>query len=131
MRKTKLIERLRSKRSILLKTYFIHVGWFASTCAFAATDGSQIAITTSLWLALVTVPPVLIYTVLVHKACRAVDPNARSVGLTPVILATIFLTPIESGLVLPARNLWVSRCILRSWDKARTIGTSRPARPPP
>lgn len=119
---TQLIEHLRKRRSLLLKAYVIHVGWFTSTCAFAATDGTHIAIATSLWLALVTVPPVLIYTVLVHKACRAIDPAARSVGLMPVILTSIFLTPFESGLVLPAKNLWVSRCILRAWDKARTIG---------
>lgn len=127
---TQLIEHLRRKRSMLLKAYVIHVGWFTSTCAFAATDGTQLAIATSLWLALLTVPPVLIYTVSVHKACRSIDPSARSVGLVPVILATIFLTPFESGLVLPTKNLWVSRCILRAWDRALVIGSSQPATPP-
>jgi hypothetical protein len=109
-------------RSLLWKAYIAHVGWFTSTCAFAATDGSQAVIATSLWLALITVPPVLFYTASVHKACRAIDSAARSVGWTPVILATVFLTPFESGLVLPARNLWVSRCILRAWEKAQVIG---------
>jgi hypothetical protein len=127
MDKALLIERLRAKRLRLLKAYVLHVGWFSSTCAFAATDMSQVGLTTSLWFALVTVPPVLIYTVIVHKACRAVDPTARSVGLLAVILATIFLTPFESGLILPAKNLWVSRCILRAWDKALTRGSSRQA----
>ena len=48
-------------------------------------------VTTSLWLALVTIPPVLLYAVLVHKSCRAVDPAAPCVGLlqvVPVLLAS-------------------------------------------
>lgn len=96
----------------LLKAYVLHVGWFFSTCAFAATDAAQIGLTTSLLLTLITVPPVLIYSVSVHKACRAIDPSARTAGIVPIVLFTIFLTPFESGLVLPARNLWLSRKIL-------------------
>ena len=118
MEKVMLIEQLRRKRLKLLKAYVLHVGWFASTCASAANDAADLAVATSLWLALITIPPVLLYTVIVHRACRAVDPGARTVGVVPIILATIFLTPFESGLVLPAKNLWVSRCILRAWDKA-------------
>lgn len=125
---TVLIEHLRRKRALLLKAYIIHVGWFTSTCAFAATDGTQIAVTTSLWLTLLTVPPVLVYTVLVHKACRAVDPGAKSVGLVPVIVATVLLTPFESGLVLPARNLWVSRCILRKWGRPQPVAAPHASR---
>lgn len=112
------VERLRSRRKRLLQAYLIHVGWLTSTCAFAASDTMDLAITTSLWMALITVPPVLAYTVSVHKACREIDPRSRTVGLVPVILATIFLTPFESALILPAKNLWVSRCILRAWDRA-------------
>jgi hypothetical protein len=121
-----LITRLRRRRSRLWKAYVIHVGWFTSTCAFAATDTTQVAITTSLWLTLVTVLPVLIYTAAVHNASRAIDPAARTVGWVPIVLATIFLSPFESGLILPARNLWVSRCILRAWEKALTIRSTRP-----
>lgn len=117
-----LIAHLRRRRSLLWKAYLVHVGWFASTCAFAATDRSQAAIATSLWLALLTVPPVLFHTVSVHKACRAIDPAAKSLGWGPVILATVFLTPFESGLVMPARNLWVSRCVLRAWERAPAQG---------
>jgi len=115
-----LIDKLRRKRSMLLKAYILHVGWFFSTCASAATETSQIALPTLLLLTLITVPPVLIYTVAVHRVCRSIDPCARSVGLLPVVLFTIFLTPFESGLVLPLKNLWVSRCILRAWDIALT-----------
>ena len=75
----------------------------------------SISTTNTNQLTLITVPPVLIYTVSVHKACRAIDPSARSVGLVPVILFTIFLTPLESGLILPFKNLWVSRCILNRY----------------
>ena len=120
------MEQLRRKRLRLLKVYIIHVGWLTSTCASAATDVTHFAVATSLWLTLITVLPVLIYTVAVHKACRRIDPTARTVGLLPVILTTIFLSPFESGLILPARNLWVSRCILRAWDKALTIRSTRP-----
>lgn len=119
-----LIHILRAKRSILLKAYILHVCWFSSTCAFAATNGPHIAFAASFWIALLTVPPVLIYTASVHKACRAVDPNSRTVGWKPIVITTLLLTPFESGLMLPARNLWVSRCILREWDKAQKVTTS-------
>jgi hypothetical protein len=112
------IERLRRRRKRLMQAYLIHVGWLTSTCAFAASDAVNVAITTALWMVLITVPPVLIHTVLVHKACRAIDPRSGTVGWVPVVLATVFLTPFESALVLPAKNLWVSRCILRAWDRA-------------
>jgi hypothetical protein len=122
----RLIEILRVRRAILLKAYIFHVAWFSSTCAFAITDGSTIAFTTSFWLALLTVPPVLLYTVSVHKTCRAIDSNSKTVGWKPIIIATLLLTPFESGLILPARNLWISRCMLRKWDNSRMTltGTS-------
>ena len=118
MEQALLIDQLRRKRMRLLKAYVLHVGWFFSTCAFAATDATQIGLTTSLLLTLITVPPVLFYSVSVHKACRAIDPNARTAGIVPIIFFTIFLTPFESGLVLPARNLWVSRKILLAQSHA-------------
>jgi hypothetical protein len=114
------IDRLRTVRRKLLKAYFIHVGWLTSTCACAATGAAEVSITTTLWLVLITVPPVLIYAVSVHKACRAIDPKAHTFGWLPILLATIFLTPFESALILPARNLWVARRILLAWDNART-----------
>jgi hypothetical protein len=119
------IERLRRRRKRLMQAYLIHVGWLTSTCAFAASDAVNVAITTALWMVLITVPPVLIHTVLVHKACRAIDPRSGTVGWVPVVLATVFLTPFESALVLPAKNLWVSRCILRVWDRALTRASTR------
>ena len=88
--------------------------------AFAATDAPQVGLTTSLWLTLITVPPVLLYTVSVHKACRAIDPAAKTVGWATIILFTVFLTPFESGLILPAKNLLVSRRILRKWENPNT-----------
>lgn len=113
---TKLIELLRRKRALLLKAYLVHVGWFATTCAFAATDAAPLGLSVSLWLTLITVPSVLLYTASVHKACRAVDPASKTAGWPSIILFTIFLSPFESGLVLPARNLLVSRRILGAWD---------------
>lgn len=127
-----LIDHLRKRRALLLKAYVIHVGWFASTCAFAATDTVQIGLATSLWLALLTMPPVILYTISVHKACRAIDPSAKTAGWVHVIFFTIVLTPLEAGLVLPAKNLLVSPRILRACDKALTLcssgtGQKRPA----
>ena len=110
--------RLRERRSRLLKAYVLHVGLFASSCAFAATDTVHVAMTTSLWLTLLTIPPVLIYTILVHKSCRAVDPTAHTAGTLQVIVFTLLLTPYESSLVLPLKNLWISRRILRAWYAA-------------
>jgi hypothetical protein len=114
------IDRLRKGRKRLLKAYLIHVGWLTSTCACAATGAAEVSIITTLWLVLITVPPVLIYAVSVHKACRAIDPRSHTFGWIPLMLATVFLTPFESALVLPARNLWVAHRILRAWDKAIT-----------
>jgi hypothetical protein len=111
----RFIQNLRTRRALLLKAYIFHVAWFSSTCAFAITNGTTVAFTTSFWLALLSVPPVLLYTVSVHKACRAIDPNSKTVGWKPVIIATLLLTPFESGLILPARNLWISRRILQKW----------------
>jgi hypothetical protein len=124
-----LIDLLRRKRALLLKAYLIHVGWLTSTCAFAATDATQIGVTTSLWLTLITIPPVLVYTASVHKACRAIDPKARTAGWPLIVLFTLFLTPFESGLILPAKNLLVSRRMLRAWDKALANGAHRPGSP--
>jgi len=121
-----LIEHLKRRRLLLLRAYVLHVGWFASTCAFASTEGSGMGLTTSLLLALITVPPVLLYTVSVHNACRAVDPEAKTVGWKPVLVATLLLTPLESGLLLPARNLWVSRRIIRAWERDQAAPMSLP-----
>ena len=121
MQKELLIQELRKKRLRLLRAYVFHLAWFASSCASAATEVIPVGLPILLLITLITVPPVLIYTVTVHKACRAVDPRARSAGLIPVILFSVFLTPLESGLVLPLKNLWVSRCILRAWDKAKIM----------
>jgi hypothetical protein len=118
----RLLDRLKKHRSRLLKAYVLHVGLFASSCACAATDTAHTALTTSLWLALITIPPVLLYTVLVHKSCRAIDPRARTAGLLQVIVFTVCFTPYESSLVLPLKNLLVARRILRAGAKhARTM----------
>ena len=118
-----LIDLLRRKRALLPKAYVVHVAWFFSTCAFAATDAMQMGLTTSLWLTLVTIPPVLVYSASVHKACRAIDPQAKTAGWVLIILFTLFLTPLESGLILPANNLLVSRRILQNWAKTRAGGS--------
>lgn len=116
MGKVALIAALRRRRSLLLKAYVVHLGCFVSTCAFAATDSVHATVATSLWLVLATIPPVLLYTALVDRSCRRVDPAAPTVGWLKIVLFTVFLTPIESSLVLPAKNLWVSARVLRSCE---------------
>ena len=123
-----LIKRLRKKRSVLLRVYIFHVGWFASTCASAATGAVEFALPTLLILTFITVPPVLIYTISVHKACRAIDSSARTFGFMPVILCTILLTPLESGLIMPLKNLWVSKRILRRYKALTSSKTNMSAK---
>ena len=112
-----LVRQLRARRVRLLTAYVFHVCWLTSTAAVAATDAVELALVTTLWITLITVPPVLIYSVSVHRACRAIDPHARSVGVMPIVFATVFLTPFESALILPARNLLISRRILERLDR--------------
>ncbi|MGB8377812.1 MAG: hypothetical protein WCE70_04985, partial [Rhodanobacteraceae bacterium] len=57
------------------------------------------------------------------------DPAAHTAGLLKVILFTILLTPYESSLVLPAKNLWISRRIVRALDgPANNVGNRRGGR---
>jgi hypothetical protein len=109
-----LIARLEKARAGLIRTYVLHVIWFVAMCCFAVFRWDQQGLKASVLLTLVTVPPVLFYTVRVHKLCRAIDPKARTVGLVPVILITIILSPFESGLVLPAKNWLAASRLLRS-----------------
>lgn len=114
------IAALRRRRSLLLRAYVVHVGSFTSTCAFAATGSVHATIAGSLWMVLVTIPPVLIYTALVDRSCRRLDASAATVGWLKIALFTALLTPLESSLLLPARNLWIARRILRSCASAPT-----------
>lgn len=113
MQESAIIKTLRRRRALLLKTWLLHVGCFTSTCAFAATNSAHVTVA-SLWFVLVTIPPVLLYTVLVDRSCRKIDPNATSVGLAKIVVITVLFTPIESSLVLPIKNLLVARRILET-----------------
>ncbi len=120
MDKATFITQLRKRRKLLLRAYLLHVGCFASTCTFAATHAVQVTVDSSLWIVLLTIPPVLLYTALVDRSCRRIDPAAPTVGWLKIAVFTIFLTPIESSLVLPLTNLWVARRILRSCEHERS-----------
>lgn len=87
--KASLIAQLQRRRSLLLKAYIFHVGCFTSSCAFAATGSVHMTVAASLWLVLVTIPPVLLYTALVDRSCRRVDPAAATVGWLKIILFTL------------------------------------------
>jgi hypothetical protein len=110
-----LIERLRKNRIRLFKVYVLHVGWFTSTCACAATGSAHLAVASALWLTLITIVPVLIYVVTTHRAIRAIAPTANSVGLKQIIVSILCFTPLEAALILPAINLWISCRLLREW----------------
>lgn len=71
-------------------------------------------------LTLLTVPPVLFYTVRVHNICRSIDPAAPTVGWVPVLVTTFVLSPFESGLILPAKNLFAASQILRAYQASVT-----------
>ncbi|WP_154656574.1 hypothetical protein [Novilysobacter defluvii] len=85
----------------------------------AVTHASRATIAAAILLALVTVPPVIAYATAVHRTCRSIDPRAKTIGLAPMLIMTVLFTPFESGLVVPARNLWVSGKLLR---QARLTG---------
>lgn len=94
----------------------MHVAWFAIMLAFVSLQWAQQGLKASVLLTLLTVPPVLVYTVKVHHLCRAIDPKARTVGWVPVLVTTIALSPFESGLILPAKNLLAANRILKAHD---------------
>jgi len=100
----------------LIRAYVVHVAWFAIMLAFVSLQWAQQGLKASVLLTLLTVPPVLVYTVRVHHLCRAIDPKARTVGWVPVLVTTIALSPFESGLILPAKNLLAANRILKAHD---------------
>jgi hypothetical protein len=106
---------LRRLRGALIKTYVMHVVWFALMCAFVGSRWSEEGLRASVLLTLVTVPPVLYYTVKTHTLCRSIDPAARTIGLVPVLVTTFILSPFESGLILPLKNLLAANKLLRTY----------------
>lgn len=102
------------QRKRLLQSYGVHVAWFSAMVATAVGQVSKTAIAASVLLALVTVPPVIAYATAVHRTCRSIDPGAKTIGLVPMLIMTVLLTPFESGLVVPAKNLWVSGKLLKN-----------------
>lgn len=114
-----LVTKLEKARIGLIRTYVLHVAWFATMCLLVGLRWGQHGLKASVLLTLVTVPPVLFYTVVVHKLCRAIDPTARTVGLVPVLVVTLVLSPFESGLILPAKNLIAANRILRAHQVRR------------
>lgn len=83
-------------------------------CTLAGLQWGQGGVEVSVLLTLLTVPPVLFYTVRVHNLCRKIDPAASTVGWVPVLITTFLLSPFESGLILPAKNLFAASRILRA-----------------
>lgn len=102
----------RTRRS-LLRAYLLHVVWFVTMCTFAGLHWNEHGLKWSVFLTLGTVPPVLYYTVRTHTLCRAIDTSARTVGLVPVIVTTLVLSPFESGLILPLKNMLAANRVLR------------------
>ena len=108
-----LLHRLERARRVLWRSYLLHVAWFAAMVASALWIRTGSALKVSALLALLTVPPVVWCAWRVHQAARAIDPAARTLGLGPMLLMTVLLTPFESGLIVPAKNLHASAKVLR------------------
>ena len=89
-------------------------------CTVAGLQWHHGGIEASVLLTLLTVPPVLFYTVRVHNICRSIDPAAPTVGWVPVLVTTFVLSPFESGLILPAKNLFTASRILRAHQASVT-----------
>lgn len=104
---------LATQRRRLAVSYLVHLLWFATMCALAFAQHQPLGLRYSVLLTLLTVPPVLYFTVRVHTLCRTLDPHARTVGLVPVLVTTLVLSPFESGLLLPLKNLLVANALLR------------------
>ncbi len=122
-----VIEALRKARTSLVRAYMLHVLWFTVMCGFVGLHWNQGGLKASVLLTLVTVPPVLVFTVKVHRLCRAIDPRSRTVGLVSVIVTTLVLSPFESGLLLPAKNLIVANRLLRAHRPAQALVDNDPA----
>ena len=115
--KNALMVELRKARAGLIRTYALHVTWFVLMCVFAGFQWSVHGRQATVLLTLLTVPPVLFYTVRVHKLCRAINPASHTVGWIPVLVITIVLSPFESGLILPAKNLIAANKLLRIYGR--------------
>jgi len=115
-----LVPKLIEQRRRLLQSYLVHVAWFAVMIATAIAHSSKTVVASSIFLALITVPPVIAYAAAVHRTCRAIDPSAKTIGLVPMIIMTVVFTPFESGLVVPAKNLLVSGRLVRECQAAAT-----------
>ncbi|MFT4198058.1 MAG: hypothetical protein QM601_09130 [Pseudoxanthomonas sp.] len=128
----RLLARLRIARARVAHAWALHLAWFAAMCGYIGFHWSLSGLKVSMLLTLLTALPVLILTVRLHRACRAVDPRTRSVGLVPVLVTTVLLSPFESGLILPAKNLWVATALLRRLapDRGR-VHCPQPAGPAP
>ena len=109
-----LLSQLERARRALWRSYLVHLAWFAAMVASASWHGSAGALKVSALLALATVPPVIWFAWQVHTAARRIDPAARTIGLGPMLLMTVLLTPFESGLIVPAKNLHASAKVLRN-----------------
>ena len=119
--KDQLIRDLTKARTGLIHTYVMHVVWFVVMCVFFSLQWEKHGMQASVLLTLVTLPPVLFYTVRVHRLCRSIDPKARTVGLMTALITTFVLSPFESGLVLPAKNLMAANKILKAHQQVTTL----------
>lgn len=99
--------------SQLMRAWILHACWFAAMCAAAWRYRDGIGLKVTVLLALLTVPPVLYHAARVHRLSRAVDPCARTIGLVPMLVMAVLFTPFEAGLIVPAKNLWEAKRILR------------------
>lgn len=113
--KAVLVRQLRKASRTLVRAYLLHVFWFAAMCITAGMQWHKDGVEAAVLLTLVTVLPVLFYTVRVHKLCRSIDPAAATVGWVPLLITTFVLSPFESGLIPPAKNLFAARRILRAY----------------
>jgi hypothetical protein len=114
-----LVERLRAERRRLLRAYVAHVSWFVAMILTAGYDQSRAVVATCIWLTLLTVPPVVFFAWRVHRTARRIDPRARTIGLGTMILMTVFLTPLESGIVAPVQNLVASAKLIRDAERRK------------
>lgn len=112
--------RLCRARRRLVRAYATHVAWFCAMILAASYGQSRVVVAACIWLTLLTVPPVVYFAWRVHQAARSIDPRARTIGLGTMILMTIALTPLESGLIAPVQNLVASAKVIRDANRRKS-----------
>ena len=86
---------------------------FSSSCVLAGTGIEQATFVTLFVFLLIAAIPVIILNIYLHRAIRSIEPNMPSAGIKQAVISSIFLTPYEAAIVLPAINLFCANVLMK------------------